>query len=432
MITPVSQPTNENYFTTRVDYRINDNQTIFSRFTLDQGDRSNPDDIPVTSANPLTQARYATVQHQWIVTAQFLVTTRVTYNRTVLASDVLPNVAFPPTTFLFNKKYPASVQFAGANRLAASNQDTFRNVHNRYQFNEDHVYTRGSYSMKWGFDFQKLGMNIDGGGRDFGEFNWGTIQDFLEDRRPLTFVGAAPGSSAVRTLRQDFLGLYFQDDWKLRSTLTVNWGLRYEPYSVPTEKWGRLSQVRDWKTATELGNDFGFFRNPSKLHFSPRIGFAWSPGGTGATAVRGGFGLFYIPHDIMPWKTQTYRNAPYYGTIDSLPPSLGGAVAYVNKVGPAVLSSTLSSDSFMQVPDYNVNSTYEMKLNLTVERDIGYDTSVAVGYLGSRAIHLTRYIACNTRPPTLVDGREFVSASTPRPNPNLGNCILNYTDGQGF
>ena len=436
LVTTNSQPTNQNYFMTRVDYRLNDNQTLFGRFTFDNGDRISPETIPVTSVNPLTRSRYSTLQHQYIVTPQFLATTRVAFNRTILASDVLINIDIPQSLYLFNPKYPPSISFPEASGIADNLQNVFSNTHNLYQVNEDMVYTRGTHSMKFGFDIQHLGMNIDGGSRDFGAFGWASMQDFLQDRPTQTFSIGATGSSAVRSLRQNFYGAYFQDDWRAGSNLTINLGARYEPYGLPTEKWGRLSQIRDWQTSTSLGNDFGFFRNPSKKHLSPRVGFAWSPGGSGRTAVRGGFGLFFIPAYVSMWRTQTYRNAPYFGLISLSggrgTPNLAGAVAFVNEVGPTILSSQTNSNTFIQLPDYNINSSYEMKANLTIEREIGGDMSVAVGYLGSRAIKLWRLTSCNTRPVSIVDGREFVDPAGARPNQNLGGCAINYTDAQGF
>ncbi|MBI2817466.1 MAG: TonB-dependent receptor [Acidobacteria bacterium] len=436
LITPVSQPTNQNYFVTRVDYQLNDNQTLFGRFTFDEGDRITPDTLPVTSVNPLTRARYATLQHQYIITPRLLAATRVAFNRTILASDVQLNISFPANLFIFNPNYPPTISFPEATPMADNLQNVFSNVHNLYQVSEDMVFTRGSHSMKFGFDFQHVGMNINGGSRDFGEFGWASMQDFLQDRPTETFAVGAPGSSAIRSLRQNFFGAYYQDDWRLRSNLTVNLGVRYEPYGLPTEKWGRLSQIRDWRTSTELRNDFGFFTNPSRKHFSPRVGFAWSPGGSGKTAVRGGFGLFFVPAYVSMWRTQTYRNSPYYGLISLSggrgTPNLAGSVAYRNQVGPTILSSLTSSNTFLQLPDYHINSSYEMKANLTIEREFSGGVSVALGYLGSRAIHLWRLTSCNTRPVTVVNGREFVDPSGARPNRDLGGCAINYSDAQAF
>ncbi len=428
-----SQPTNENYFMTRVDYRINDTQSIFSRFTFDNGDAINPDTLPITSTNVLTRARYSTVQHQYIVTPQFLATSRVAYNRSILASTMLLH-DFPTNVFIFNAKLPPTIGFPGVSSIAPNLQNIFSNTTNLYQFVEDMVYTRGSHSLKFGADFEKVGLNFDGGSRDFGAFDWKTMLDFLRDNVGglNTFTVGAPGSSARRTLRQKFLGLYINDDWRVGPRFSVNLGLRYEPFTVPTEKWGRLATVRDWTTATKMETDIAFFNNPSKKYLSPRVGFAWDPRGNGKTSVRGGVGVFFLPLTLGIWRTQTYRNPPFYALINSVPPNLAGAVAFVNQIGPTVLGTATNSNTFIQLPNWAIRSSYEMKMNLTVERDLGWDTKLAVGYLGGRGVGLWRLTSANAAPPTLVNGRPFVAPGTRRPNPNLSSGALNFSDAQTF
>lgn len=430
-----SQPTNENYFVTRVDYRINDKQSVFTRFTFDEGDSRNPDRLPITSTDVLTRTRYSTVQHQYIVTPQFLMTSRVAYNRSVLASTTVLNVPFPASVFIFNPSLPPTISYPGASDIAPNLQSNFSNTTNLYQFAEDMVYTRGNHSMKIGGDFEKYGLNFDGGSRDFGAFTWGSMTDFLQDNRVVTFTIGAPGSSARRTMRQRFLGLYFQDDWKVRSRLSVNLGLRYEPFSIPTEKWGRLATIRDWRTATEMQNNIPFFNNPSKKYLSPRVGFAWDPQGNGKTSVRGGLGIFYLPATLGWWRTQTYRNPPFFALLNAVSPgtpNLAGAVPFVNQVGPTILTTKTSSSTFVQLPNWDIRSSYEMKVNLTVERDLGWDTRLAAGYLGGRGIGLWRLASANAAPPTLVNGRPFVAAGTRRPNPNLSTGAMNFSDAQSF
>src|SRR3989475_12215857 len=73
-----------------------------------------------------------------------------------------------------------------------------------------------------------------------------------------------------------------------------------------------------------------------------------------------------------------------------------------------------------------------MKANLTVERQIGQDLSVSVGYLGGRGYHMTRTTDVNVRYPTLVNGRVFVDARNPVPNPALFQGQMVVTDSQSF
>ncbi len=431
LISPVSVITNENYFVTRVDHRISDNQNLFVRFTFDNGTQVNPDNVPITNETVFTRTRYTTVQYQKVITPQFLAATRVAYNRSINKTQELHNIDFPAGTFITSKELPSSVSFTGGTAIGPSN-DPIRNVHNLYQFSEDMVYTRGSHSMKFGFDLQKLGMNYDGGARANGSFSWASLQDFLVDNTMQALTVGVPGSSALRTLRQKYFGVYVQDDWKVKRRLIVNLGVRYDPFTVPTEKWGRLVAIRDWRTATQYQTDIPLFRNFSKKNFSPRMGFAWDVNGDGKTSVRGGFGLFFEPVTGPHYRTQSFRNPPFFGQLQVPQGNLSTVVSDIARVGPSLLTTQLTPNSFMQLPDWNLKSPYEVKFNLNVERELPGGLFAGIGYVGGRGIHLWRLDSCNTIPPIVVNGRAFVTASTRRPNPNMGRCAINYSDAQSF
>src|SRR5581483_1620962 len=124
--------------------------------------------------------------------------------------------------------------------------------------------------------------------------------------------------STHRTWLQYIYGAYFQDDWNVRRGLTLNLGLRYEPFTAPDEKHGRESTVKDWVTAAAFDTGAGLFQNPSKKNFSPRVGFAWDVKVDGKTAVRGGFGLFFA--NIVPsyYTTPASKNPPFYASIETV------------------------------------------------------------------------------------------------------------------
>ena len=118
-----------------------------------------------------------------------------------------------------------------------------------------------------------------------------------------------PGNAYEVGSRNTALGFYAQDDWKLKSNLSVTLGLRYEPVTLPTEASNRFAVLTSLSPSV-ISNELPtpvktlWSRNPTLKNFEPRIGFSWDPFKDGKTAVRGGFGIF----DVLPipWTyTQT-------------------------------------------------------------------------------------------------------------------------------
>ena len=266
-----------------------------------------------------------------------------------------------------------------------------------------------------------------------------SIADFVQDNPLQQLSTSLPGNIPERTFRQNLFGFYFNDDWKMTPKFTWNLGLRYEPYTGPSEKWGRVSVVKDWLTATHYDVGGQMFQSPGNKYFAPRVGFAWDPQGNGKTAIRGGFGVFYVPLSTYVYSRASYRNAPFSGSIQQVPRDAQGRVAnfasalpYIYSIAPTFLTPQLGPTTSPIIVQYRPDAAYEMKANLTVERQIGQDLSVSVGYVGGRGFHLTRTTDINVRYPTLVNGRLFVDARNPVPNPAFFQGQMVVTDSQSF
>ena len=259
-----------------------------------------------------------------------------------------------------------------------------RMAQNLYDIEEALQYIHGSHSMKFGVQIEHAGYNpTQQPASSNGAFTWSTLQDFLLDSRLNSFAAGAPGSDPSRSYVQYVYGTYFQDDWKMRPNFTWNLGLRYEPFTSPSEKHGRMSMLKDWVHDTAFDTHIGFFKSPSKKNFSPRVGFAWDPSGNGKTAVRGGFGLFFV--DLLgAYFLGPAKNPPFAGSTASVLGNLASAPADMARIGPGLLSPVVTPVLFVDIINWNLNSSYEMKYNFTVERQLPGNFSVSAGYLGNR------------------------------------------------
>lgn len=428
-----NSPVREDYFVVRVDHHINDKQSIFARFTLDQGKLTTPDAIPITQINVRANTRYTTVQHDYIATPSILFTTRLAGDRTLLASNDVPVISYPSSLNIFLAGWLPNITLPGISALGPSSPNLALRAQNLYDIQENVQIVHGGHAMKFGVQIDHVGANRGGEVSGInGNFGWSSIQDFLLDNKMSSFAGSALGADTYRSYVQYIYASFFQDDWKMRPNFTWNLGLRYEPYTVPTEKHNRISMLQDWIHATAFDTTIPLFSNPSKKAFSPRVGFAWDPSGNGKTAVRAGLGVFFVDILVPYYGLPGQKNAPFDGTTGVVLGNLASAYSDIVKATPALASAILNPNTFLELIQNNLNPSYEVKVNFTVERQLPGQASVSLGYTGSRGIHLWRESDVNDVPPITVNGRSFVAAGTPRANPNAGVGTTRYSDARSF
>ncbi len=428
--------TRDDYVVVRADHHLSDRQTLFGRFTFDQSKSGTPNDLPVWISNVEVPTRYAAVEYERIISPVFLSTSRIAYNRTRLGSIPELLIDAPKSLYIFSEERPASLSFTGGSTLFAGINDSFDSAMNLYEVSQAFLVTRGAQSWKFGFTYTKQDLNARASSKRMGAAGWATLRAFLSDAPLEAMEVGVPGTTTQRSMRQSVYGAYFQNDWKIRPNLTVNLGVRYEPFTSPSEKWGRNSTVLNWRTATQYdyGPNIKVWSSPASKYFSPRIGFAWDLKGDGKTAIRGGFGIFYPVLGPPFYRSSVVKNPPYAGNIE-LPEgnNLASAPAYIRANGPARLTPAMVPDkTTFDTYQQNQDSQYEMKANLTVQRELGSNIAVSVGYLGSRSIHLWSQMFANAVEPILVNGRPFVVAGSPRPNPKTGPGLARYTNAQAF
>ena len=92
----------------------------------------------------------------------------------------------------------------------------------------------------------------------------------------------------------------------------------------------------------------------------------------------------------------------------------------------------MTPNTLMDFIQYNLNPTYELKMNVTVERQLPGGMSVSLGYLGDRGTHLWRLDDVNDPFPTIVNDRPFIPTGATRPNPNVGVGTVRFSDAKSF
>jgi hypothetical protein len=210
-----------------------------------------------------------------------------------------------------------------------------------------------------------------------------------------------------REFRQNEYGIFFQDSWKVRRSLTLNLGVRYEFNSVPYEVNGDLSNLYVDPSGPapftfELAgpNASHLLYNNDYSGIEPRVGFAWSPFAGDKTSVRAAFGMF---HDRIfgnlfgnargnPPFQQNFSNTPF-DVPENLPFPADQVSSPVVQNG-AIIAPTLF-DPHLRLP-------YTENWNFGIQREIARNLTLDLNYVGTRGVHLVRAVDGNPPDPALV------------------------------
>lgn len=392
--------TPENYFTTRVDHTISNKDNLHGTYLLDRGSTTQPDGLNVISNVNDVRRQVASLEETHTFTPQLINTVRFGANRVVAATLQTAPGANPlgVDTILGVKPglYAPVIQVTGLTPFQGGlNGTSFGNYwFTTWQFYDDAFWTKGKHSLKFGFSSERIDSNFLLAANPDGVYRFNTLSDFLINK-PASFQFQY-GTLTPRGVRQSVFGAYIEDDFHLRSNLTLNIGARYEPASVPTEVNGKLANLRTLSSPQIYIGD-PLFHNPTLRNVDPRVGFAWDPFRDGKTSVRAGFGMFDVLPLTYQFNLMQVSAAPFQSTASSSNLPEGsfptGAVALVQQ------SSALRT-SFTE---FDPPRNYVMQWNFSIQRQVTEELTLMAGYVGSRGVHnAMRTTDANMVMPTLT------------------------------
>ncbi len=214
-------------------------------------------------------------------------------------------------------------------------------------------------------------------------------------------------------LRQWYADAYVQDTWRVTSTTTLNFGLRYEymsPLTDVSNQWAGLFVTPAKLTAYiggQLGTPEGLLYS-NKLRFAPRVGFAKQIPGWGVV-LRGGYGIFYTPVDMNTWCNNLH-NVPIIFPETNQSDAFTPTITSFN-FNPPVVGRTVTS--FTAFDPYQ-EPQYIQQWSFSVEKSLGRATTLEAGYQGARGFHLQRaHLINNALPgPGLIQPRRPYGSAT--------------------
>ena len=376
-----NQTIKEDFFTTRVDHTLSSKDSIHGTYLFDTGQAMGPDNSDSLIVGTLLRRQLATVEESHIFGPSVLNSVRLGFSRTVADSPKTFGVINPAATdtslgFLPGAP-PGQIQVTGLTDFQGGpgGVGEVRYHYNSFQIYDDASVIRGTHSLGIGFSVERVDSNDLAGSHPLGQFKFGSIANFLTGK-PSSFNSSLSPFDTPRGFRQTILGVYFQDDWRLRPNFALNLGLRYEMATVPAEVQHQVSTLlKPTDPAPRVGPPY--FQNPTLRNFEPRIGLSWDPSHHGKTAVRAAFGVY----DVLPlhylFEIPLTLSAPFHqeGVRSNLPAGSFPANAFP--------LTRLRNSYIEQDPHRN----YVMQWNVNVQRELLRNLTAFVGYIGSEGVH---------------------------------------------
>ena len=409
----------ENFGTTRLDYKIGNNDSIFGTFLKDDATYTQPDSYNDVLSLSTTARTTIAIEENHTFGSSFVNAARVGYNRDNVQNQFTPT-AINPLASLGNTTTGA-ITDQGPPRLSVHGGITdffggvdggshYLHTWNSYQYYDDAIWTKGAHTIKLGGGAERMDYNEHTFQEPSGRYQFNDYVGFLEGIPKSWEAGLLNVVDNPREFRQTTFSLYASDDWKIKSNLTLNLGLRYEPTTVLKDAQGRITNLATITATaptcgvafsdppptgpTAAGSSCGsvgpYYKNPTLRNFEPRLGFAWDPFKDGKNSVRGSFGIYDVDPFAGYFLLQQNQAGPFLvfksihgtGNWTDTPGVWGpdeGGTQLTDFVGSKLAESTVEG-----TPHRN----YVEEWNLTLQRQLTSDLSLTVGYVGSHGVHL--------------------------------------------
>jgi hypothetical protein len=438
-------------FDIRGDHYLTANQSIFARFSRKNATSLNPNNLLQPTTSSTQQDRSLVVSYNYNITPRVLNEFRLGYTQDAPGSNFaydgkafeksLGFVGLPATPFngLPNVSFN---NLSGLDVGRVQGSDVYRT----FQLNNNTTFNVGRHTMKVGFDIRFLRSQTSLGfiGADnFGNFNFtGTFtgNEFAD------FLLGIPSDTSYGDVQHDNDGrarqyhAYVQDNFRVSSRLTLEYGVRWDYQPPFTDKAGNIGnfdrsiaktgaviypsnaqaaallspaleiavnacpgtpnlpapgpglsgvQCTPFKTASQAGTSEGL-RKDYKFNFVPRVGFAYRPFGNSDTVIRSGFGVYWAPVLGAAFYSLTGTSGTDVRTFSNISTSGGPLFSFPNtRTGNSGVSTDAYGTAYFGTAnqiDFKNPKMYQW--NFSIDRNIGHNTGLRVSYIGSHSIQL--------------------------------------------
>jgi hypothetical protein len=431
---------------TKLDWRVSDKDNFSGRYSFQRATNAGVKGaLPVNITGQSFQ-RPQNIALNWTRTFSptIINEARIGFNRAVFISDFLDwaNVGNLNSKLGIpgNQLLPGLAFVSAGNGVSfgsrAVNED---NVTNTFHYGDNLTILHGRHSFKMGGQLQRYQQNrfypgnngLLGGFTYDGRFTGLAFADFLLDQLANKSIGSNSGTWGHR---QNRIGIFFQDDFKVRPNLTLNLGMRWEYTSPVVEVKDRQSNF-DLVTGRQLfagrdGNSRALYK-PYYKGFEPRLGFAWTPAAFNRKlVVRAGYGIT----QYMEGTGSNLRlplNPPLFSEADQTYDQSTGAGTITRGFTDVIVRNVPSG--LIRVWNPDLRPQFTQQWNVALEYQLTGSTSVTAAYVGHKATHLVAPTDWNQALPGTGPPSTWAPLNTRRPLYSVLPLVTNIsgTDSWG-
>ena len=465
----------DHQFVGKLDYQLNQKHSFFGRYIAYQVVQPPPFELESAEQNILVTrmggrdnlAQTAAVGWNNVISPTTLNAVRFAFNRTSIHRTSTDFFSAPEVGINIYSYRPHYMLLTVGTAVGASpngfqlgggteSESTFDT--NMFQISDDATFVRGNHQFGFGANVSNWSSLSLANVRSPGQFTIDGSQtglplsDFLVGRMGVS--GLTQAAPNTLDMTQTYLGVYAQDTWRLNTRMTLNYGLRWEPFFPQQLVNGAVYQFDLGRFQQNIKSTV-FPNGPAGLYFpddpdfpskagmltqwdnlAPRIGLAWDPAGDGRTSVRVAYSKafefvnaqFHLNTSVAPpWGSEVRLNSPPGGLDD---PFLGNPGGQTN-IFPVTFDQNASfslNGPFLSLSN-DMQSTNVHQWNATVERQIGSDWLVTAGYVGSRINNIWESVPLNNALFIPVGG---VAPSTANTNARRPLTLADPTNGRYY
>lgn len=418
---------NEDFISGKVDWHVTDDVRASARYTRDNAEFADPDPMGLWTFFLNSRNHFFHSEVQTVHSPNTVSTIRGAYSRVNNSETSDVDSSIPADLSFVAGEPMGTMTVTGLSNFggfqARARPRTF--ILNSGQFNADVVHIAGSHTIRAGGGVDNVHFDQRSDLSFVGSYTFGSLENLLQGTPRIAEV-AEPGSDTDRNWRYWQFHGFIQDDWRILPNLSLSLGVRYEMATVPDEDDGKIAVLRDPinDATTTVGGPL--WDTSSGFNLAPRAALAWDPFGDGKTVIRAGGGIFLDLLGSGELVIAGVRAPPFYNRI----------LVFGRPGFPDILNAAEGRNPSSSIDglDFDLPQPYVGRWQLQLERQLGADTVVRVGYSGMRGIHLMGQVGnFNTPvPETLPDGRVFFAADAPRLNPEFSRIGLRRSQFNSF